>query len=244
MTPKNNILIVDDRQGNILSMEALLEDLDVNIISATSGNEALALLFQHDFTLVILDVQMPEMDGFETAELMRGRENTKNIPIIFVTAISKDHEHIFKGYTAGAVDYLFKPIDQPLILISKVKIFCELYNQKQLIETQLLELAEKNRLLQKHINEIKILRGIIPICATCKKIRDDQGYWNQLESYIHNHAEVEFTHGICPDCAEKVLAELRSLSSPQGHQTTDEENSKPSSVHNKVAGDGKDNESL
>ena len=105
---RTNVLIVDDRPENLLALESLLENPSLNIMKANSGNEALGLVLQHDFALVLLDVQMPEMDGFETAELMRSSQKTKHIPIIFVTAISKEQQHIFKGYEAGAVDYLFK----------------------------------------------------------------------------------------------------------------------------------------
>lgn len=137
----NHVLIVDDKPENLMVLEVLLEDIDCNVVKANSGNEALGLMLEYDFSLVLLDVQMPEMDGFETAELMRGSERTRYIPIIFVTAISKEKISIFKGYEVGAVDYLFKPIE-PLILKSKVKIFMELSIQKRRLEEQaeLLEL--------------------------------------------------------------------------------------------------------
>jgi diguanylate cyclase (GGDEF)-like protein len=139
-----NILIVDDRCENLLVLESLLDKMNCNIIKATSGNEALSMMLEYDFALVLLDVQMPEMDGFETAELMRSNARTRYIPIIFVTAISKEQKCIFKGYEVGAVDYLFKPIE-PVILQSKVKVFVDLYNQKKLVEEQaeLLELKIK-----------------------------------------------------------------------------------------------------
>ncbi|MBK1813036.1 diguanylate cyclase [Clostridium sp. YIM B02505] len=154
---KMNVLIVDDRYDNLLVLESLLEHMECNIIKATSGNEALSLMFDYDFALVLLDVQMPNMDGFETAELMRGNSKTRYVPIIFVTAISKEPSCIFKGYEKGAVDYLFKPIE-PVILQSKVKVFLELYNQKRLYEdqakllelkiTELIKLQQDNHKLQ------------------------------------------------------------------------------------------------
>lgn len=139
-----NVLIVDDRPENLLVLESLLDNMNCNIMKAHSGNEALSLMWDHEFALVLLDVQMPDMDGFETAELMRGSSRTKFIPIIFVTAISKEQKCIFKGYEVGAVDYLFKPIE-PVILQCKVKVFIDLYNQKKLIEEQaaLLEMKIK-----------------------------------------------------------------------------------------------------
>ncbi|MFQ5866187.1 MAG: ATP-binding protein [bacterium] len=165
---KINILIVDDKKENLFALENILESSELNLIKATSGNEALALLLEQEFALVLLDVQMPDMDGFETAELMRGIEKTKNIPIIFLTAINKEDKYIFQGYESGAVDYLFKPLE-PEILKSKVKVFIELYRQKKLLEKQanelehkmtelstvLLELQGKERLLEKQAMELR-----------------------------------------------------------------------------------------
>lgn len=148
-----DILIVDDRPENLMVLESILENPEYNIVKANSGNEALGLMLEYDFALVLLDVQMPEMDGFETAELMRGSEKTKHIPIIFVTAISKEQKCIFKGYEVGAVDYLFKPIE-PIILKSKVNVFIDLYCQKRMLEKQarLLELSLKELLELKEEN--------------------------------------------------------------------------------------------
>ncbi|HIJ57589.1 MAG TPA: response regulator [Deltaproteobacteria bacterium] len=151
---KPYILIVDDRPENILALEKALGSLSLNIIKATSGNEALALILKYDFALVILDVQMPGMDGFETAELMRSVNETKHIPIIFATAISKEQKNIFKGYESGAVDYLFKPIE-PEILRSKVTIFIDLYMQKRALEKTSADLRQTLKDLEKEISERK-----------------------------------------------------------------------------------------
>jgi len=138
------VLIVDDRPENLLSLEAVLDDLPVDVVKAHSGNEALRHALYTDFALVLLDVQMPEMDGFETAELMRRNAKTQHVPIIFVTAGMKQDRHLFKGYEAGAVDYLMKPID-PYIVRSKVKIFCELYQQRRQMKVIQSELERRNQ---------------------------------------------------------------------------------------------------
>lgn len=119
------VLLVDDRDENLLALRAVLEALPCRLVSATSGRDALKALLQEDFAVVLLDVQMPGMDGFETAELIKGRERTSAVPIIFVTAISKERHHVFRGYSTGAVDYVFKPYD-PMVLRSKVAVFLEL----------------------------------------------------------------------------------------------------------------------
>jgi len=150
-----NILAVDDREENLLTIENILDSADINLVKAHSGNEALGLMFDYDFALVLLDVQMPGMDGFETAELMRGSEKTRHIPIIFVTAINKEKKHIFRGYDAGAVDYLFKPIE-PEILQSKVSVFTDLYLQRNTLEELTLKLENTISELLKSREMLKI----------------------------------------------------------------------------------------
>ncbi|HEY0252678.1 MAG TPA: response regulator [Kofleriaceae bacterium] len=131
MTPDPiKLLLVDDTEENLVALDALLRREGVELLQARSGAEALEYLLVHDISLALLDVQMPEMDGFELAELMRGAERTKNVPIIFVTAGTRDPNRVFKGYDTGAVDFLFKPID-PHILRSKVDVFVDLAKQRQ-----------------------------------------------------------------------------------------------------------------
>jgi len=147
-----SILVVDDVPANLISMEALLSSADDPIVSgakvvlASSGNEALKLSLKYEYALILLDVQMPEIDGYETAELLRSNKKTKNIPIIFLTAINKESQHIFKGYEYGGVDYIFKPVE-PRILLSKVRVFCELFNQRAEVARSRDELAEANKRL-------------------------------------------------------------------------------------------------
>lgn len=142
------ILIVDDRPENLLTLEGILESSELTIIKASSGNEALGLLLEHRFALVLMDVQMPGMDGFETAEIMRSNEKTKHIPIIFVTAISKQRRHIFKGYETGAVDYLYKPLDLE-ILKSKIKAFIDFFKHREALEQATLKLSQSVKELEK-----------------------------------------------------------------------------------------------
>src|SRR6185369_16561002 len=131
-------LLVDDLEENLLALEALLRRPDLEILTARSGREALELLLVHDVALAFLDVQMPEMDGFELAELMRGSERTRHVPIIFVTAGARDQHRLFKGYDAGAVDFLYKPIE-PHILRNKADVFFQLHRQKHQIAEELYE---------------------------------------------------------------------------------------------------------
>jgi signal transduction histidine kinase len=146
-SPVTKVLLVDDRAENLLALESLLADLPkqkVEICKAQSGREALELLLKNDFALALLDVQMPEINGFELAELMRGSEKTMAIPIIFVTAGAIDTKHTFMGYEAGAVDFLYKPLD-PRIVRSKVRVFLELEEKRLVIKAQMQELTKALR---------------------------------------------------------------------------------------------------
>src|SRR5471032_460335 len=138
-------LLVDDLEENLLALSALLRRDDVEILAAQSGPEALELLLVNEVALALLDVQMPKMDGFELAELMRGSERTREVPIIFVTAAARDQHRLFKGYETGAVDFLYKPIE-PHILEGKAEVFFRLYRQKQQLAQQLREQTETLRL--------------------------------------------------------------------------------------------------
>ncbi|MES0874337.1 diguanylate cyclase domain-containing protein [Sinimarinibacterium thermocellulolyticum] len=135
MTPTDpvslpKVLVVDDTSANRVAMRRLLARMDCELIEASSGNEALSACLDHDFALILLDVQMPEMDGFEVATLLQDDERTQATPVIFVTAAYKDDLHRMHGYTVGAVDYIAKPIDE-FILLSKVKVFLELFRVRQ-----------------------------------------------------------------------------------------------------------------
>ena len=141
--PTVNLLIVDDLPGNLLALEAVIRGPGKTIFQATSGEEALALLLQHEFALAILDVQMPGMNGFELAELMRGTEKTRHVPIVFVTAAGKESNYAFKGYESGAVDFLYKPLDIDAVK-GKVNVFVDLYQQRSEVRRQVKAL-EKSR---------------------------------------------------------------------------------------------------
>jgi signal transduction histidine kinase/CheY-like chemotaxis protein len=140
---KANVLLVDDRPENLLAMQTILEDLGQNLICASSGHEALRYLLTEDVALILLDVQMPGLNGFDFAELVRERERTQHTPIIFVSATSRDEQYVFKGYSLGAVDYMTKPFE-PEILKSKVRFFTKLYLQNQEIKRQAELLEQAN----------------------------------------------------------------------------------------------------
>ena len=149
------ILLVDDREDNLFSIEAIFEKDNYTIVKANSGREALkVLLQQQDFSLILMDVQMPDLNGFETATIIYERDKLKNIPIIFITAFSYDEDYIFRGYKTGGVDYIYKPIN-PELLRMKVSVFVELYRKNQQLLLHEKKLLAANKSLQKEIEERK-----------------------------------------------------------------------------------------
>jgi CheY-like chemotaxis protein len=136
------ILIVDDRPENLLALEAILQGLGHTLVKAHSGEDALKRLLSEDFALILLDVQMPGMDGFETATHIKQRERTRDVPIVFLTAIDGEAHQAFRGYAAGAVDYLSKPFD-PWVLRAKVGVFIELYERRRELAGQAAELRRQ-----------------------------------------------------------------------------------------------------
>lgn len=146
---KINILLVDDRPENLLALEAIIEKDDYNLVKAFSGEEALKYLLKWEFAVILLDVQMPGIDGIETAKIIKAREKTKNIPLLFITANNMDSDHIFKGYSVGAIDYILKPVD-PIVLKAKVDGFVEIYTIKK-------QLMKQTELLSKKNNEIEYI---------------------------------------------------------------------------------------
>ncbi len=147
MRHKAKILIVDDKPNNLIALETTFMSIDVKCVKANSGNDALKEILKFDFALAILDVQMPEMDGYELALLIRSREQTKHLPIIFLSAVYSDDFHIFKGYDSGAVDFIIKPFE-PKILVNKVSVFLELYHQRKELQDANTFIIEQNKLLQ------------------------------------------------------------------------------------------------
>src|SRR5690348_9197112 len=131
-TGRARILIVDDDERNLLAIRTVLEDL-ADVVLARSGEEALRHLLKGEFAVILLDVYMPGMDGYETARLIRAREQTKRIPIVFLSAVNKEKEHLMRGYSMGAVDYVFKPVE-PVVLRSKVSVFVDLYTMTREIQ--------------------------------------------------------------------------------------------------------------
>ena len=163
------LLIVDDLPENLLALEALIKREDRAVYKALSADEALSLLLQHEFALAILDVQMPGMNGFELAEMMRGTEKTKNIPIVFVSAAGREMNYAFKGYESGAVDFLHKPLDIHAVK-SKVNVFVDLYRQRKAVKQQVEALEQSRREQEVLLAQLQVTQGELEHAV---RMRDD-----------------------------------------------------------------------
>jgi len=199
------VLLVDDNVKNIQLMGSLLNEYYRTAV-ALNGAEVLAFVRKKHPDLVLLDIMMPEMDGFKVCEELKKDPELKKIPVIFITA-KADTDNVVKGFKLGANDYITKPFNHDELL-ARVKTHLDL---KIAYDIQNRLLSEKEQLiidLQKALKEIKTLEGFIPICSFCKKIRNDEQYWEGLEEYFDKRTDAKFSHGICPDCAKKHYPEF------------------------------------
>src|SRR5688500_1602790 len=191
---KVNILLVDDQPKNLLALESILEEDGQTLVKAHSGRAALRHLLENASAVALLDVQMPEMDGFETATLIRQRDKSRDTPIIFLTALSRSETNVFRGYELGAVDYIFKPF-HPEILRSKVNVFVELFRKREAIKNQAQELARLNEQTQLTLNAAAEgilgidLNGVTtfvnPSAARMMGKRADEMTGTELHSSVH-----------------------------------------------------------
>lgn len=196
---KGLILLVDDEEKNLTVTTEALKQQGYRCLTARDGQTGIerAALTQPD--LILLDVRMPGIDGFETCRRLKANDVTRDIPVLFMTIVA-DLPHKVTGFEVGGVDYLPKPIELPE-LFGRVTAHITIRHQQKLIEAH-------NKELQEALTQVKLLSGLLPICMNCKKIRDDEGYWQQVEVYIRNHSEADFSHGICPECKTQLYPEF------------------------------------
>jgi len=226
MIDKGSILIVDDTADSRLLLKHILSSEGYEVRPAVSGAQALAAVAASRPELILLDICMPDMDGFEVLRQLKLERATRDIPVMFLSGITEMEQRV-KGLQLGAVDFITKPFQREELL-ARVQTHLALNRlrdgfERQAADLQLAneqlkhEIAERKQVeheretlildLQGALENIRTLKGMLPICSNCKRIRDDDGYWNRIEKYITEHTEAEFTHGICPDCARKLYPE-------------------------------------
>lgn len=237
------ILIVEDSPTQAVHLKYLLERHDFDVQAAVNGLDALRMLESSLPSVVISDIIMPEMDGYELCKTLRSQERFRSLPVLLLTSLS-DPENVIKGLECGAESFIIKPYEEQA-LISRIQyillnkemrqglatsakgIEIVFAGKKHLITSSRIQILDlllstyesaflKARELEKTVKElkkanetIKTLSGLIPICAMCKKVRDDDGYWQQIEKYLSDRTEATFSHYYCPDCGEKLLNEVK-----------------------------------
>jgi DNA-binding response OmpR family regulator len=198
-TPNSDIriLVVDDNPEIVRSAQHLLKQAGYTTATASNGVEAMQVIQTFSPELALVDRDMPEMDGMELCRRIKSDPSLENIFVIIVSAAFTRTEEQSEGLEMGADSYIARPIANRELLArvdAYVRIL-RLYRQ----------LRDKNTELEAALEKVKMLSGMLPICSSCKKIRDDTGYWSQVESYVQKHSEATFTHGLCPDCAKKYF---------------------------------------
>lgn len=204
-----SILIVDDSPDQQALLRSILSKAGHgDVLSADSARSASALLnldgeaASQKIDLILMDVLMPEQDGVETCRQIKRCAHLQDVPVIMVTA-KNDLSNLKEAFAAGAMDYISKPVNS-VELLARVSSALLLKQEMDRRKNRELELRRSNEELQKALKEVKVLRGLIPICASCKKIRNDGGFWQQLEEYMGEHFEAEFSHGLCQPCIKKL----------------------------------------
>jgi len=178
------------------------------VLTAESARDAFRHLAIEDhesgdvaIDLILMDIMMSDMDGIRACQRIKAVERLREIPIIMVTGRT-DSEDLRAAFAAGAMDYITKPLNS-VELLARVSSALALKRAIDIRKARERELVERHGQLEQALKEVKVLRGLIPICFSCKKIRDDQGYWHTIEAYIQAHSEVDFSHGLCPECMYK-----------------------------------------
>jgi response regulator RpfG family c-di-GMP phosphodiesterase len=206
MDERQTILLVDDEKMNLMLLSGELSK-NYRILISRSGPQALKTAEESTPDLILLDILLGDMDGYEVCRQLKKNPKTEAIPVIFLTGKTAADD-IVRGFVLGAVDYISKPFNM-VELFARVKTHLFL---RKTLKTQG-ELIEK---LEESLKQVKQLSGLIPICSYCKKIRDDKGYWSQVEEYISNHSDAMFTHGMCPDCLNKLYPDLGNAGEKEG----------------------------
>lgn len=196
---KGSVMIVDDTPDNLTVLRQMLTENGYHVRPALNGEIALGAVKTCLPDLILLDIMMPGMNGYEVCRRLKSDDCTKDIPIIFISALHELSDKI-RSFSVGGVDYITKPF-QAEEVIARVGAHVSLFRLRTSLEEKVAE-------LQTALEEIKTLRGLVPICSSCKKMRDDEGYWSQLEVYIQKHTEAELTHGICPECMKTLYPEV------------------------------------
>lgn len=210
------ILIIDDSEGSRALLKAILRKYGYNNLkTAESADVAFKKHLLPDCSppdLILMDILMPGLDGISATHMIKSRQELRDIPIVMVTG-KQDKQTLESAFQAGAMDFINKPINQ-VELLARVGSALKLKREMDRRKSREMELSATVGELKEALSQVRQLSGLLPICAVCKKIRDDEGYWNQLEDYIQTRSEAEFSHGLCPDCLREHYPEIKNWPKP------------------------------
>lgn len=205
------ILVAEDDPDLLFLTTEVLSQAGYDVLEASTGKECLEAVKVHHPDIVLLDVMLPDTAGTEVCRQIKADETSRDTFVILISGVRVSSDSQANGLDFGADGYLIKPIANRE-LISRIRSMVRIKRAEDALREKEKEQQKLISELQEALAEIKTLEGLIPICASCKKIKDDEGYWNQLEAYISKHTDAVFSHGLCPECAEKFRAEIKEYS--------------------------------
>jgi DNA-binding response OmpR family regulator len=211
MSETAKILVAEDDHDLLLLTTEVLRKAGYEVLEALTGTECLDAVRTRHPDLVLLDVMLPDMTGTEVCRQIKADESLQGIFVILISGLRVSSSHQADGLNVGADGYIIKPISNKELL-ARVESMVRIKRAEDALREKEKEQERLISELQEALAEIKTLRGFIPICAWCRKVHDDEGYWQQLEAYISKHTDAVFSHGICPECAEKYRGEIEELS--------------------------------
>jgi PleD family two-component response regulator len=193
------IMVVEDNVVNRKLLGSLLGRQGYRTVEAEDGERAVALAQADPPDLVLLDIMMPKLDGYATCAALKEDPRTRDVPVIFISTLDQELDKV-RAFSAGGVDYISKPF-QVQEVYARVRTHLAIRQLQRELEQRVADLEEA-------LSQVRTLKGLLPICARCKAIRDDKGYWQKVETYVMAHSEAEFSHGLCPQCARELYPEL------------------------------------
>lgn len=207
------ILIIDDVPTNLSLLEGILQERNFQVASFPRGRLALAAMEENPPDLVLLDVNMPGMNGYEVCAAMRQNPRLAEIPVLFLSALNEEADKV-KGFEAGGLDFITKPFQVEEVLarvtthLQLARSRREIVEKNQELERLTAELRQQNDSLKAAMAKIRVLKEVLPVCSSCKMIRDDEGHWQPVDIYIRDHSDTKITHGLCSCCLERLYPEL------------------------------------
>ncbi len=219
MSKRMKVLVTDDDPEVRLMATILLKEEGYRVFGAVSGEECLNNVRLHEPDVVLLDVMLPDMSGVEVCRRIKADEGSKRTLVMLASGVRVSPDYQAEGLDGGADGYILKPFTKRELL-ARVQSLMRIKKTEDALLQKDREQADLIKQLQEALAEVKTLKGLIPICAWCKNIRDDEGYWERLEAYISKHTDAVFTHGICPGCYEKHKEEIERIKAEQQEEAS------------------------